>query len=81
MPRGWMITGLGADRTSSRVLAELAREVEQVNSRFARIEQVKRFAVAERDLSHADGELTPTLKVKRAVVYREYADLFASLYG
>jgi len=62
------------------VLAELAREVEQVNSRFARIEQVKRFAVAERDLSQADGELTPTLKVKRAVVYREYADLFDSLY-
>ena len=44
------------------------------------IEQVKRFAVAERDLSQADGELTPTLKVKRAVVYREYADLFESLY-
>ena len=64
-----------------RVLAELAREVEQVNSRFARIEQVKRFAVAERDLSQADGELTPTLKVKRAVVYREYADLFDSLYN
>ena len=63
-----------------RVLAELAREVEQVNSRFARIEQVKRFAVAERDLSQVDGELTPTLKVKRAVVYREYADLFDSLY-
>ncbi|HEX6584629.1 MAG TPA: hypothetical protein VF056_13585, partial [Thermoleophilaceae bacterium] len=62
------------------VLAELAREVEQVNSRFARIEQVKRFAVAERDLSQVEGELTPTLKVKRAVVYREYADLFSSLY-
>ena len=51
-----------------------------MNSRFARIEQVKRFAVAERDLSQADGELTPTLKVKRAVVYREYADPFDSLY-
>ena len=38
-------------RTTQRVLAELAREVEQVNSRFARIEQVKRFAVAERDLT------------------------------
>lgn len=63
-----------------RVLAELAREVERVNARFARIEQVKRFAVAERDLSQEDGELTPTLKVKRAVVHREYADLFSSLY-
>ena len=50
---------LSAMAHDERVLAELAREVEQVNSRFARIEQVKRFAVAERDLSQADGELTP----------------------
>jgi long-chain acyl-CoA synthetase len=71
---------LSAMAHDERVFAELAREVEQVNSRFARIEQVKRFALAERDLSQADGELTPTLKVKRAIVYREYADLFNSLY-
>jgi long-chain acyl-CoA synthetase len=64
-----------------RVLRELAGEVERVNARFARIEQVKRFAVAERDLSQDDGELTPTLKVKRAIVYGEYADLFDSLYS
>ena len=63
-----------------KVLAELARQVEAVNARFARIEQVKRFAVAERDFSQSEGELTPTLKVKRAVVHREYAELFDSLY-
>ena len=64
-----------------KVLHEIADEVERVNARFARIEQVKRFAVAERDLSQDDGELTPTLKVKRAIVYGEYADLFDSLYS
>jgi long-chain acyl-CoA synthetase len=63
-----------------RVLREIAAEVENVNARFARIEQVKRFAVAGRDLSQEDGELTPTLKVKRAVVYGEYGELFESLY-
>jgi long-chain acyl-CoA synthetase len=63
-----------------KVLHEIAAEVEEINSRFARIEQVKRFALAERDLSQGDGELTPTLKVKRAVVYGEYGDLFDSLY-
>ena len=63
-----------------RVLSELAAEVDRVNARFARIEQVKRFAIAERDLSQGDGELTPTMKVKRAVVYGEYADVFDSLY-
>jgi long-chain acyl-CoA synthetase len=63
-----------------RVLAELRRDVDKVNSGFARIEQVKRFAVADRDLTQQDGELTPTLKVKRAHVYREYGELFDALY-
>jgi long-chain acyl-CoA synthetase len=64
-----------------RVLAELGREVEQVNSGFARIEQIKRFAVAERDLSQEHGELTPTMKVKRVPVYDEYADVVQGLYS
>jgi long-chain acyl-CoA synthetase len=63
-----------------RVRAILQRDVDAVNARLARVEQVKRFAVLDRDLSQADGELTPTLKVKRAVVYREYADRFDALY-
>jgi long-chain acyl-CoA synthetase len=76
--------GVAADAASmakdERVRAEIAREVEEVNARFARIEQVKRFAISDRDLSQDRGELTPTMKVKRAVVYREYADVFDSLY-
>jgi long-chain acyl-CoA synthetase len=63
-----------------RVRAELKREVAAVNRRFARIEQVKRFAILDRDLTQEDGELTPTMKVKRAVVYREYADVIDALY-
>jgi long-chain acyl-CoA synthetase len=62
------------------VHAELAREVDEINSRFARIEQIKRFAILERDLSQEDGELTPTMKVKRAVVYRQYAGVIDALY-
>ena len=60
---------------------EIGREVEQVNSKMARIEQIKRFAILDHDLTQADGELTPTLKVKRAVVYKKYADVFAGLYS
>jgi long-chain acyl-CoA synthetase len=63
-----------------RVREIVQRDMDAVNARLARIEQIKRFAILERDLSQADGELTPTLKVKRAVVYGAYADRFDSLY-
>ncbi len=62
------------------VRAEIQKQVDAVNHELARIEQIKRFAILDHDLSQADGELTPTLKVKRAFVYRKYADVFAGLY-
>ena len=64
-----------------RVRAVLQADVEAANARFARIEQVKRFGVLDHDLTQAAGELTPTLKVKRAVVYERYADFFDALYA
>lgn len=66
--------------TDERVHAELQKAVDEVGSRFARIEQVKRFAILDHDLTQAAGELTPTLKLKRAAVYKEFADTFAALY-
>ncbi|MCU1504613.1 MAG: long-chain fatty acid--CoA ligase [Ilumatobacteraceae bacterium] len=63
-----------------RVHELLGREVEATNKRFARIEQIKRFALLDHDLTEAAGEMTPTLKVRRPVVYEHYADRFAALY-
>ena len=63
-----------------QVRAELQKEVDAVNAKLARIEQVKRFAILDHDLSQASGELTPTLKVKRALVYEKYAEVFDGLY-
>lgn len=62
------------------VRAELQAAVTEVNTRFARIEQIKRFAILDRDLTQSGGELTPTLKLKRSVAYQEFADLFSGLY-
>lgn len=63
-----------------RVHSVVQEAVDEVNSKLARIEQVKRFAILDHDLSQDSGELTPTLKVKRAVVYDRYAELFDALY-
>jgi long-chain acyl-CoA synthetase len=63
-----------------RVREALQKEVDAANARFARIEQVKKFTVLEADLTQEAGELTPTMKVKRAVVEKRYADTFSALY-
>jgi long-chain acyl-CoA synthetase len=55
-------------------------EVERVNAHYANVEQVKKFAILDCDLSQAGGELTPTLKVKRNIVEKKYADILDSLY-
>jgi long-chain acyl-CoA synthetase len=76
--------GLPADLTALAghpdVLALVGEVVDEVNARYARALQIKRFAILDRDLSQESGELTPTLKVKRAVVHRNHGTLFDTLY-
>jgi long-chain acyl-CoA synthetase len=59
----------------------IQQEIDRVNAKYAQVEQVKRFAILDHDLSQPTGELTPTLKVKRNVVNERYAELFDSLYA
>jgi len=55
--------------------------IEEVNRNLARFEQIKKYRVLPRPLSLEDGHLTPTLKVKRRVVEKEFASLIEELYG
>jgi long-chain acyl-CoA synthetase len=63
------------------VHALIQAEIDRANSKYAQVEQVKKFAILDHDLSQATGELTPTLKVKRNVVNAKYAELLDSLYA
>jgi long-chain acyl-CoA synthetase len=57
------------------------KELERANANYAQVEQAKKVKILDHDLSIDSGELTPTLKVKRNVVYDRYEDLFESMYG
>jgi long-chain acyl-CoA synthetase len=63
------------------VQALIQEALDKANANYAQVEQVKRFAILDHDLSQETGELTPTLKVKRNVVNEKYRDVFDSLYA
>jgi long-chain acyl-CoA synthetase len=62
------------------VVALLKKVVDDVNGRFASVEQVKAFRLLPKELDHEDGELTATQKLKRAAVVAAFADLVESMY-
>ncbi len=59
----------------------LQREIDDVNSRLARVQTVKRFAVLPNELTIDGGELTPTLKLRRKAISEKYAVLIDELYA
>ena len=56
------------------------QEIERVNSKFARVESIKKFRLIDQLLDPEDEELTPTMKLKRKVVNVKYSDLIDSMY-
>jgi long-chain acyl-CoA synthetase len=70
-----------ADLSGNEQVRELiAQEVERVNRTLSSPEQVKRFSVLHKRLYQEDGEVTPTLKVKRKAIMEKYGDVIAGLY-
>ena len=68
-----------ASRPDVRELIE--REVRQNTADLATFEQIRRVVLLPRDLTIEDGELSPTLKVKRRVVEKKFSDAIEAAYG
>ena len=60
--------------------AEIQDAVNVANATVSHAEAIKKFRILDRDLSEQDGEMTPTMKVKRNVVFQRFADDIDALY-
>jgi long-chain acyl-CoA synthetase len=67
---------------SGRDPQELVQEiVDDVNRDRVRVEQIKRFTILPRDFSQEEGEVTPTLKLRRKIVHEHFAEQIEQLYA
>ena len=67
--------------SSPEVRALVQGLVDEVNARRASYEQVKRFVVLPRDFSQEEGEVTPTLKLRRRQIQEHFAPDIEALYA
>ncbi len=63
-----------------QVFALVKEEVEIVNQQFARVENVRRFKLLTKELDHDDDEMTATMKIRRANVYKKFAAEIDEVY-
>ncbi len=71
----------GPVHESESINKEIQSAIDELNQHFARVEQIRKFAILPRQLSIEGGELTPTLKVKRNKVAEHFADVIDSIYA
>ena len=63
------------------VIELIQQEVNQVNQQVARVENIRKFRILDKKLYTEDGEVTPTMKVKRKAINAQYQDLIESMYS
>jgi long-chain acyl-CoA synthetase len=68
-------------RRNEGMRAIIQEHLDEINEKFARVEQVKKFEILPHDLSQETGELTPTMKVKRNVVADKFEQDVDALYA
>jgi long-chain acyl-CoA synthetase len=55
--------------------------VNKTNEKFARVENIRKFKLIPKELDHEDGELTATMKLKRAAMEDMFGDLIQDMYS
>ena len=63
------------------ILKLLEKEVSAVNRTLAKVQNIRKFKVLNKRLYQEDGEMTPTMKVKRNYINKTYSDLIESIYA
>lgn len=58
----------------------IIEEIKQVNKTLARVETIKRFCILPKKLMEEDGEVTPTMKVKRKSINETFSDMIEGMY-
>jgi long-chain acyl-CoA synthetase len=87
MPAWLANNGQPADLTlaqaakNPKVLQELQKAVDEVNATVSNAEAIKKFEVIDSELSEKSGHLTPSLKIKREAVTRDFAPIIEQIYG
>ena len=62
------------------VISLIQKEVDKVNKQVARVENIRKFKIIDKKLYTEDGEVTPTMKVKRKSINAQFGDLIESMY-
>jgi long-chain acyl-CoA synthetase len=78
----------GGDRTMSvadaanspLVIAEVQKAIDRVNKNFSQAESIRKFVIIGQELSEETGHLTPSLKIKREIVQRDFSPAIEELY-
>jgi long-chain acyl-CoA synthetase len=63
------------------VQKKIETEVDRVNEQFARVENIRKFLLLAKELDHDDDEMTATMKVRRANIYKKFSKEIEAIYG
>ena len=62
------------------VIKLITEEINKVNKQIARVENIRKFRLLDKKLYTEDGEVTPTMKVKRKAIAEQYKDIIEEMY-